>query len=516
MIIFFHNKYLITEVVSTDGNDLPKRINQNITGVILEFANLYENEILVWCSNTEKDNLNDTKIESFFHHHKLLFSFSPSEENYFGRRLGYIEDSPYINVNKEVRYPTWQMSSVVGAVHASVLNACKNDLYAKDRFDYFLVSFARRAITNGIFCYSEPKLLRQRRLATIAYKSNLFELFKFTKQHYKTRWVFLLFFNLLVYEKKLIIFPFLSALMDKRRKLNPQLLNKIPLNSTKKIIEKGTIDVLIPTIGRKKYLFEVLSNLALQTYLPKNVIIIEQNPDLNSLSDLDFIHNKKWPFKILHHFTHQTGVCNARNIGLSLIESEFCFLADDDIIFQNDLIEKAMEAFRTTGNEVFLIACHLKTQSVVCQLPPVQFSTFGAGHAFVKSDCLRDLKFNLAFEFGFGEDADFGMKLRNKGYDILYISTSSILHLKAPIGGFRTKPILEWQDEAIQPKPSPTVMLYRLFYDTREQLCNYKTILFFKNLKISIVYNPFKYIKIFKHKWNRSIYWAKKLDKHLQ
>ena len=56
MIIFFHNKYLITEIVSTDGNDLPKRINQNITGVILEFANLYENEILVWCSNTEKDN----------------------------------------------------------------------------------------------------------------------------------------------------------------------------------------------------------------------------------------------------------------------------------------------------------------------------------------------------------------------------------------------------------------------------------------------------------------------------
>ena len=69
----------------------------------------------------------------------------------------------------------------------------------------------------------------------------------------------------------------------------------------------------------------------------------------------------------------------------------------------------------------------------------------------------------MGFEFGFGEDADFGMQLRNQGYDVLYLPEPEILHLKAPIGGFRTKPVLQWQNESIQPKPSPTVMLYHHF-----------------------------------------------------
>jgi glycosyltransferase involved in cell wall biosynthesis len=286
----------------------------------------------------------------------------------------------------------------------------------------------------------------------------------------------------------------------------------IPLNSNKKIIEKGTIDVLIPTIGRRDYLLNVLENLALQSHLPSNVIVVEQNPEVNSETQLDFIQNRKWPFAIKHHFTHQTGACNARNIGLSLVESEFTFFADDDIVFENDLLENAMLVFQNTGNEAFLVACHLKSQTVITEAPR-QFAVFGAGHAFVKSICFKDLKFNMAFEFGFGEDNDFGMQLRNRGFDILYISTSKILHLKAPIGGFRTVPVLKWQNDEIKPKPSPTVMLFRLLYDTKEQLQSYKTTMFLKNLNQSFLINPFKHIKTFRQKWDRSNYWANELKK---
>lgn len=507
MIIFYHNKYKITEIVSTEKVNFSNQINRNIVLALLDFAEEFKEEILVWCHERERNNLNVVGIEKLFHHKKLLFSYNSSSENFFDRRLGYVEDSLYIKINKDLKYPTWQMSSNVGAVHASVINACKKDLYANDKFDYFLNSFARRAIMVGLFCYSEPKLLLQKRELKLINKSSIQELFKFTKQHYKARWVFLLFFNMILFQRKFPFFPFLISLFYKRRRFSSELLNQISLISNKKIIEQGTIDVLIPTIGRKDYLFNVLTNLVAQTHLPKNVIVIEQNPEINSISDLDFIQNKKWPFAIKHHFTHQSGVCNARNIGLSMIESEFAFMADDDIVFENNLLEIAMQTFKTTGNEVFLIACHLKTQTVIPQLP-MQFPVFGAGHAFVKSSCLKELKFNMGFEFGFGEDADFGMQLRNKGFDVLYISTKTILHLKAPIGGFRTKPILKWQDDEIQPKPSPTVMLYRLLYDTNEQIQNYKSMIFIKNLNRSFLSNPFKYIKTFKQKWNRSVYWA--------
>ncbi len=52
---------------------------------------------------------------------------------------------------------------------------------------------------------------------------------------------------------------------------------------------------------------------------------------------------------------------------------------------------------------------------------------------------LEQIKFDIAFEHGFGEDGDFGMQIRNLGEDIGYISECNILHLKAPVGGFRTK-----------------------------------------------------------------------------
>ena len=510
MIIFYHNNCIITEIVSTETGIFLYQINQNIATILLDFAAQFKDEVLVWCHESLKDNLNITEIQNLFHHKKFLFSYGFS--NYFDRRLGYIEDSLYIKINKEVNYPTWQMSSHVGAVHATVLNACKNDLKTEKNFDYFLNSFAKRAMVNGIFCYSQPKLLIHRRVSKEAQQSNLQELFKFTKQHYRIRWVFLLFFNLMLFEKKFAVLPFLISFFYRKRKFNPETLNQISLESNKKLIEFGTIDVLIPTIARKDYLLNVFNNLAAQTYLPQNVIIIEQNPDDNSQSNLDFISNQKWPFIVKHHFTHQAGACNARNIGLSLIESEFTFMADDDIVFENNLLEKAIQTFQNTGNEVFLVACHSKSQTIVPQLP-VQFPVFGAGHAFVKSSCIKNLKFSMGFEFGFGEDADFGMQLRNNGFDVLYISSQTILHLKAPMGGFRTKPILKWQNDTIVPKPSPTVMLYRLLYDTKEQNKNYKATLFIKNLNRNFFLNPFKYIKIFKQKWNRSVHWANVLNK---
>lgn len=514
MIIFYHNNSRITDIVSTETGSFPNEISTNIVSLLFDFADRFEDEILVWCDESERDNLNSAEIGNLFHHAKLLFSYNPTSQNYFDRRLGYIEDSPYIKINKNVKYPTWQMSSIVGAVHASVINACRNDLKIESNFDYFLNSFAKRGMSRGLFCYSEPKMLLRTKTSTEGKMSNLQELFKFTKQHYKVRWTFLLFFNLLLFERKFPLFPFILSLFYKRRNINPELLNKIPLKSTKKIIEQGTIDVLIPTIGRKEYLLNVLNNLKAQTYLPNNVIIIEQNPDNNSQSDLDFIENKTWPFIIKHHFTHQAGACNARNIGLPLIESEFVFFADDDIVFENDLLEKAMGTFQTTGNEVFLMACHLKSQTILPQMP-VQFAVFGAGHAFVKSYCVKELRFNMGFEFGFGEDADFGMQLRNNGFDILYVSTTTILHLKAPIGGFRINPVLKWQNDVVFPKPSPTVMLYRLLYDTEEQIENYKSMIFIKNLNSNFLLNPFKYIISFKKKWNRSVYWANDLKKRL-
>ncbi|MGL2966831.1 glycosyltransferase family 2 protein [Flavobacterium sp. XGLA_31] len=510
MIILYHANSKVTAVISSEKGELPGRRRKNAVSVLLDLATEFKEEVLVWCHENERENLNIPFVVQRLHHQKLLISYHPFDCNFFDNRLGYIEDTHYINIDKKVSYATWQISGQVGAVHASVIHVCRQDLNPEKNFDYFLNSLGKRLLPLGIFCYSEPSLLLKQNTVGPTPKASLSELFKFTKQHYRTRWVFLLFFNLFLYEKQFAIIPLLISLFYRKRKLNPEKLNAIPLKSNRKIVASGTIDVLIPTIGRKGYLHDVLNHLTNQTQLPKNVIIIEQNPLEGSTSELDFLQNQAWPFNIKHQFTHQSGACNARNMGLALVESEFTFFADDDIVFESDLLEKALQAFQDTGNEALLVACHLPAEKIIPQ-PPKQSPFFGAGHAFVKSDCFRGLSFNMAYEFGFGEDNDFGMELRHRGFDVLYITTSKILHLKAPMGGFRTRPILQWQNDDIQPKPSPTVMFYKLKYDTKEQLRSYKTTLFFKNWDKSFFRNPFLYVKMFQKKWNRSVFWANEL-----
>src|SRR5690606_5033859 len=140
-----------------------------------------------------------------------------------------------------------------------------------------------------------------------------------------------------------------------------------------------------------------------------------------------------------------------------------------------------------------------------------QWGTFGSGNAIVRSKYLQDIEFDMAYEHGFGEDKDFGMQLRNKGVDIIFHPGLEIFHLKAPMGGFRASTKLPWNEESIEPKPSPSLMVYAKKYYTLEQLRGYKLVLFIKYYKDQPVKNPFKYIKLMRQRWLKSEEWANKL-----
>lgn len=117
----------------------------------------------------------------------------------------------------------------------------------------------------------------------------------------------------------------------------------------------------------------------------------------------------------------------------------------------------------------------------------------------------------MALEFGYGEDFDFGMQLRNQGVDIIYCPDIKITHLKAPFGGFRTKIKQLWDDDEVQPKPSPTIMYTFLKHYTQKQLLNYKLVLFLRLLKKESVFNYARFFKNFQKKWGASMFWAEKL-----
>lgn len=509
MIIVYHINNKITSVTTLDNQKIEFDYQGTIAAGLQEIATQFPNKKILWCHLDVKEQLDLENIKTLFHHDKMMLSFSPQQHNFFDSTIGYVEESLFINVNKKVRYPTWQMSSLVGIIHASVLNALKDNIVFDADFDYYLSSVAKMGMPLGLLCYSEPKLLKAGKVKIVP-AANIYGLFRFVKQHYKTRWVFLLLMNLMVYERKFPALPLLFSLFFKKRSNERINFDNIMVQSTREMIDKRTVDVIIPTIGRKGYLYDVLSDLKSQNHLPQNIIIVEQNPEQGSESELDYITKEKWPFVIRHNFINQMGVCNARNIALNQVESEWVFFADDDVRIASDFIHKTFLNIEKFGAKAVSISCLRKGEKQIFK-SIFQWGSFGSGCSFVAKQILKGCKFGTGYEFGFGEDSDFGMQLRNQGHDVLYLPEPEIFHLKAPIGGFRTKPVLLWHKDGIQPKPSPTVMLYIILHNSKEQIKGYKTTLFFKFYKSQNIQNPYRYFKMFQKQWNQSVFWANQL-----
>lgn len=265
-------------------------------------------------------------------------------------------------------------------------------------------------------------------------------------------------------------------------------------------------------MGRASYLQDVLRDLSKQTHLPQKVIIVEQNADIDSISELDFLTEESWPFQIIHKFIHQTGACNARNIALSHTTADWVFFADDDIRFEAGLLLKGLKALQGLGVQCIAMSC-LQKEEQQTFTKIVQWSSFPSGAAIVSGTLSRKLNFNTAYEHGYGEDTDYGMQLRNAGADVIYHPEVALVHLKAPVGGFRKKIVKEWEKKEQRPKPSPTVMLYRLTHTTKKQLQGYKLRLFLRQLKRVPLVRKLSYFKAFKQQWNTSVKWANYLRK---
>ncbi|WP_395043417.1 glycosyltransferase family 2 protein [Flavobacterium sp.] len=515
MIIIYHDKNKIKNVISSNNLEITFKKDNSIIEVIQGISIQYPSEKIAWCNQFLHTKINLDFIKNQKINNNTIKTYNPFETNYLTNAIGYVENSPFININKKITYPTWQMSSHVGFANAALFLDIKNKIKNNKNFDYYINSISKIYQPLGLFCYSEPQLLLD--VKNIVDLKNInasnFKIFKFIKQHNKSKWVFLLFIDYVVFNKKFPFLALLNSLFFKQIKIS-----KYEIPKTKddiNTIYTDSIDVLIPTIGRKKYLYDVLCDLKNQTYLPKNVIIVEQNAIKNSSSELDYILTEPWPFQIKHFFTNTLGACNARNIALDKIESDWIFFADDDIRFDANFLNQCLHNCKVNNIKAATLAS-LKQGEQIPNINPSQWESFGTCSSFVLSSVVKKIRFDLGFEFGYSEDIDFGKKIRNQGADISFLPFPRILHLKAPIGGFRTKFVFDWEKDEIQPKPSPTVMLYKILHCTDEEINGFKTVLFFKFYKKQNIKNPIKYFNYFNKQWNQSIKWAKELKNKSQ
>ncbi|ANH60441.1 glycosyltransferase family 2 protein [Dokdonia donghaensis] len=479
--------------------------------VLFEIASRFKEEYVLWCSEEARHNLNIDVLEKLFDHHRLMLSYGDVNRPFLTKDIGYIEDTPFVKIPGDVTYPTWQMHSYVGGIHATVLNEISTSVNVDVNFDFLLNSIAKKAQAQGLICLSEPQLVKDQALvkSLIATRE---ELYTFVSKHYKKRWLFFLFIMHAKYSRTYPVVNVLRCLFKKNSSHINIDFNKIVFETFK---PEGSlplqIDVVIPTLGREKYLVDVLNDFKNQTLLPKKVIVVEQNPDINSSSELDYLYSENWPFEIDHMFIHTTGVCNARNLALKKCASEWVFLFDDDGRLTNDTLQEIQKTLFKTNAKCINMS-YLQKGEKETNVHLKQWPYFGAGCSVIHKSALVNVSFDPALEHGYGEDVDFGMQIRNNGADILYAPNIKITHLKAPIGGFRSKKVFPWQIEgAILPKPSPQVMYHREKNTTNKQLIGYKWVLFFKFYKENSIKNPISYIRYFRSAWEASQKWAQKL-----
>lgn len=512
MIVVFHIQYKV--VAAHDyKNDIAIAVDTTVSiqHTLYTLSLGYEDRFIGWCANELREELNVSELLNPRKNVKQMRSYSYTGSYGIDDSIGYVDQHVFVNVPSNVSYPTWLMSSDVGFMHTKLLGHLKELVVRKLNFDVFLCTIAKQLMPKGLVCRSEPKLLKNvesKEIHTLKKDANARTMVTFIRNNYKRRWIMVYFLNMLKREKKFIVLQVVLSLFRKPFKVNAEIASYEKNEDTTKEKDRViTFDVIIPTLGRKKYLYDVLKCFGKQSVIPNKVVIVEQPTSNEAISELDYLE-EHWPFKIDHVFTKQRGACNARNMALDRVEAEWTFLADDDILFKEDLLSKVFQEIQNTEMEAFTVTCVSDFDEPV-QENRHQTATFGSGCSFVKSEHLKNIRFRKEHEFGFGEDIDFGNQLRAKGVDIFHVNHIRIQHLKADTGGFRYVHTFPWTNERIQPKPSPTVMAYYLKHATAKQLLGYKTILFLNFYKHQSVKNPFKYLSVMRKRWESSIHYAK-------
>ena len=429
-----------------------------------------------------------------------------SKKNRNIRSFGYVEDSPFINADSASKYPTWLISGDLVMFHSSLFNCIPKDFFQERSFKYNILSLAKLLRTQGIICTQYP--IQNQEEGSLGDLS-VNDLYLFVSEHFKKKWIFLLLISHVIYDHRVPLYAFAKALFLKLRKCNVDVFS---LQNVHNIDELSILeyDVIIPTMGRSTYLENVLDDLNNQTITANKIIIYEQNPKTNSISDLDFLQKKDYKFNIEHIFTHQTGACNARNKAISLSVAEWVLLFDDDVRIDTDFSSEVAKFLDNTTFKCVTFACLQQGEKETMKAYK-QWESFGSGCSIVHRDVLEKCSFDMALEHGYGEDVDYGMQVRRAGYDVIYAPQIQISHLKAPMGGFREKHLFPWQDERIKPKPSPQIMYHRTKNYTTEQLKGYKLVLFFKTFGTFKTKNPFTHFKRFQEAWNVSKKWASQL-----
>ena len=190
MIIVIHNFNKVLKVLI---NDLPvNHIEDNIIRCMFRLASEYKDEYIVWVFESLVPVINKEFIKEV--NFNEIHTYNPLSEEFLCSEIGFADfRSVFLNINKKIKYNTWQLSGYIGVLHSPVLNNVMMNI-PKNDFDYFLVRLGMTSLKHGLLVYSNPNLLSQIKDFNLYHrKSSLKQLFNFVYTNYSIKQFLLLF-----------------------------------------------------------------------------------------------------------------------------------------------------------------------------------------------------------------------------------------------------------------------------------------------------------------------------------
>lgn len=223
------------------------------------------------------------------------------------------------------------------------------------------------------------------------------------------------------------------------------------------------ISVIIPTLNRTDFLIQTLKDLVVQECaMPFEIIIVDQS---NMVDDLIQDFCIEYSFITYKHVTFFKGLPEARNYGWQNATYDFILFLDDDIRCNVDLLKEHYEVL--TKENVGVVAggiVEIFKENQECKVGDFNFwsatplrgfhkeGTFevlhgGGGNFSTKKEVLQKVSGideNLTKGAALYEETDFCLRVKDKGYTIMFHSKATVDHLAAATGGCRVEDISKY------------------------------------------------------------------------
>ena len=215
------------------------------------------------------------------------------------------------------------------------------------------------------------------------------------------------------------------------------------------------ISVVLPTYLREERIFKTLNYITEQTYLPNQVIVINQTIGLQLVNSAKELYNKKG-IDLIWVDSNIPSLCGARNIGIKLCSNEIAVFLDDDVILPDNIFYKHLQMHLSNpeyvafGGQVYhrtinfpvsdLNLSNYKEHTVI-GYKNVKLENFGplfGGHFSINVNIAKKIGGWDEHFMGSAnwEEGDIMNRLKSAGYKFAYSSDLWLIHLREP-GGCR-------------------------------------------------------------------------------